>query len=318
MRSSFRHSPSFTFIAAAHALQWQNITPVFCGIDPATHCIDPERIEELITPRTSAILGVHLWGNPCDTDSLSEIAARHNLKLFFDAAHAFGCSHNGKMIGNFSAAEVFSFHATKFFNTMEGGAVVTNDDRLARKFRLMKDFGFTNFDEVSSIGINGKMNEVSAVVGLTNLESLDDFVRINQRNYAQYRKDLDGFTGIKLLAYDGNQKCNYQYVVVEIDESKCGLSRDDLLRILHAENILARRYFYPGCHRMEPYRSSFPDVVLPETEKVAERVLCLPTGTGVTAEQITIICKIIGFILQNGVKVSRRVSTHRALASPCV
>ncbi len=287
--------PSFTFIATAHALQWHGITPVFCDIDPATHCLDPQRIEEMITPRTSGILGVHLWGNPCDTASLSEIAARHNLKLFFDAAHAFACTHEGKMIGNFGDAEVFSFHATKFFNTLEGGAVVTNDDRLARKVRLMRDFGFTNFDEVSSIGINGKMNEVSAAVGLTNLESLDDFVRINRRNYEQYRKDLEGLSGIKLLTYDDNEKCNYQYVVIEIDESKSGLSRDDLLRILHAENILARRYFYPGCHRMEPYRSRYPNSVpfLAHTERVAGQVLTLPTGQAISPEVVHIICGII-------------------------
>jgi dTDP-4-amino-4,6-dideoxygalactose transaminase len=154
------------------------------------------------------------------------------------------------------------------------------------------------------------MNEVSAAMGLTNLECIDDFISINHRNHKQYEEELAGLAGVRILPYDDAEKCNYQYVVLEIDQKTVGIARDVLMKVLHAENVLARRYFYPGCHRMEPYRSSFPDVVLPETEKMAERVLCLPTGTGVTAEQITAICKLIGFILRNGVKVSRRVSTE--------
>src|SRR5882724_336712 len=140
--------PSFTFVATAHALQWQKITPVFCDIDPATHTIDPAKVERMITPRTTGILGVHLWGRGCDVEALAAIARRRNLKLLFDAAHAFGCTHRGKMIGGFGDAEVFSFHATKFLNSFEGGAVVTNDDELARKVRLMKNFGFRAYDDV--------------------------------------------------------------------------------------------------------------------------------------------------------------------------
>ena len=297
--------PSFTFIATAHVLQWQNLTPVFCDIDPATHCIDARRIEELITPRTSGILGVHLWGNACDVDSLSEIAGRHKLKLLFDAAHAFNCSHQGRMIGNFGDAEVFSFHATKFFNTLEGGAFVTNNDELARKVRLMKDFGFTNFDEVSLMGINGKMNEVSAAVGLTNLESLDEFVSVNKRNYDEYRKYLAGVKGIKVLSYDSKDKRNYQYVVIEIDESKTFVTRDQILNILHAENILARRYFSPGCHRMEPYRSLYPNahLSLPKTERVGERVMTLPTGQMIVPESIQTICEIISTAVERAAEI---------------
>jgi dTDP-4-amino-4,6-dideoxygalactose transaminase len=147
--------PSFTFVATAHALQWQQITPVFCDIDPLTHNIDPRRIEELITPLTTGIIGVHLWGRACNIEQLEEIARRRNLKLLFDAAHAFGCSYKGKMIGSFGSAEVLSFHATKFLNTLEGGAVVTNDDQLAQKMRLMKNFGFTYYDRTDDVGTNG-------------------------------------------------------------------------------------------------------------------------------------------------------------------
>lgn len=154
--------PSFTFIATAHALKWQEIIPVFCDIDPHTHNIDPNKIVQSITPRTTGIIGVHLWGRPCNVEALSEIADTHNLKLMFDAAHAFGCSHQGRMIGSFGDAEVFSFHATKFLNTFEGGAIVTNSDELAEKIRLMTNFGFAGYDRVIYIGTNGKMNEVSA------------------------------------------------------------------------------------------------------------------------------------------------------------
>jgi dTDP-4-amino-4,6-dideoxygalactose transaminase len=168
--------PSFTFIATAHALQWQEITPVFCDIDPQTHTLNPWRIESLITPRTSGIIGVHVWGQPCDVNNLTEIAAKHHLKLMFDASHAFGCSYQGSMIGNFGSAEVFSFHATKFINTFEGGAIVTNDDELNQKLRLMKNFGFSGFDNVIYLGTNGKMPEISAAMGLTSLDSLEEFM----------------------------------------------------------------------------------------------------------------------------------------------
>ena len=279
--------PSFTFIATAHALQWQKITPVFCDIDPRNHMIDPSRVEELITPRTSGIIGVHLWGQPCDIEALAAIANRHKLRLMFDAAHGLACSHKGRMLGSFGDAEVFSFHATKFFNTFEGGAVTTNDDELAARIRLMKNFGFSGYDNVIYIGINGKMSELSAVMGLTGLESLDDFVSVNRRNYQQYQTEMASVPGVKMLSFDEREQSNYQYIVLEIDESITRVSRDRLLKILWAENVIARRYFYPGCHRMEPYRSYFPQarLLLPETEKLVKRVLVLPTGTAVGVEQ---------------------------------
>ncbi len=165
--------PSFTFVATAHALQWQEITPVFCDVDPLTHNIDPAKIENLITPRTTGILGVHVWGRACNVEALSAIAQKHHLKLMFDAAHAFACTYQGRMIGGFGDAEVFSFHATKFFNSFEGGVVTTNNDELAEKLRGMRNFGFAGLDNVIRVGTNGKMSEVSAAICLTSLESLD-------------------------------------------------------------------------------------------------------------------------------------------------
>ncbi|NPU85318.1 MAG: aminotransferase class I/II-fold pyridoxal phosphate-dependent enzyme [Syntrophaceae bacterium] len=302
--------PSFTFIATAHSLQWQEITPVFCDIDPATHHLDPTHIEKMITPRTTGILGVHTWGRPCDIEALSEIAERNKLKLLFDAAHAFACSHRGRMIGNFGNAEVFSFHATKFFNTMEGGAVVTNDDALAGKMRLMKNFGFDGLDSVIYIGTNGKMSEASAAMGLANLANLEEFIAANRRNYECYRSWLDGIPGISLLEYDEGEKRNYHYIILEVDEEEAGLSRDELQNVLWAENILARRYFYPGCHRMEPYRSCFPHarLLLKETERICKRVLVLPTGSSIDPESIKTICNIIRLAVAHGKDIRKNMN----------
>ena len=304
--------PSFTFIATAHALQWQQIAPVFCDVDPLTHNIDPRRIEELITPRTTGIIGVHLWGRACDIDALSKIAEQHKLQLLFDAAHALGCSYKGQMIGGFGDAEVFSFHATKFFNTFEGGAVTTNNDELAAKIRLMKNFGFAGYDQVIYIGTNGKMSEISAVMGLTSLESVEQFIQTNRRNYEHYREGLAGVTGLRLLGFDETEKYNYQYLVTEIGE-QAGLSRDEMVQVLHAENIIARRYFYPGCHRMEPYRSYYPQarLMLPQTEQLAERVMTLPTGTAVGPDEISQICEIIKRVISNGPEIHERLSRSK-------
>jgi dTDP-4-amino-4,6-dideoxygalactose transaminase len=287
--------PSFTFLATAHALQWQEITPVFADVDPRTHNIDPAAIERLITPRTTGIIGVHLWGRPCDTSALEAIAKRHGLRLMYDAAHALGCSHAGRMIGSFGDCEVFSFHATKFLNSIEGGAVVTNDGELAAQMRLMRNFGFVDYDRAIYVGTNGKLTEVCAAMGLTSLEAMDEIMEINRRNYDAYRHGLNGLPGVTVINHNGAECANYQYVVAEIAPGSAPLTRDELLPVLHAERVLARRYFWPGCHRMEPYRSLQPNagLLLPETERIAKRVLVLPTGQAVNAEAIQTICEII-------------------------
>jgi dTDP-4-amino-4,6-dideoxygalactose transaminase len=309
--------PSFTFIATAHALQWQEITPVFCDIDPRTHNLDPVQVEKMITPRTSGIIGVHTWGRACDIDALEAIARRRNLQLMFDAAHAFGCSHKGKSIGGFGRCEVFSFHATKFFNTFEGGAVLTDDDVLAQKMSLMRNFGFRGSDNVVHIGTNGKMTEVCAAMGLTSLESVEEFMEINRRNHDAYGHELAGYPGLTLMAYDQSERTNYQYIVLEVDDLEVGLTRDELVDVLTAENILARRYFFPGCHRMEPYRSFFPHaaLVLPETEKLCRRVIVLPNGTSVNEQEIAQICEIIRTVVSNASAVRAQL-TESAMSRP--
>jgi dTDP-4-amino-4,6-dideoxygalactose transaminase len=301
--------PAFTFIATAHAVQWLGFTPVFCDVDPRTHTIDPARIEELITPHTTGIIGVHLWGQPCDIEALGTIARRHGLKLLFDAAHAFNCSWRGRMIGNFGDAEVFSFHATKFFNTFEGGALATNNAELAQRVQRMRNFGFAGLDQTDALGTNAKMNEASAAMGLTNLESLTDFLAANYLNYGAYCRGLEGIPGVHILQYDTTEKRNYQYIVLEVDQSRALLTRDQLQDILWAENVLGRRYFYPGCHRMEPYLSTMPNIGsrLPVTERLASRVLVLPTGAAVSGEQIATICEILRFAISNGGDVVQKL-----------
>ena len=290
--------PSYTFVATAHALHWQGITPVFADIDPHTHNLDPAAVRRMITPRTTGIIGVHLWGRAAPAEELQAIADEHGLELLFDAAHAFGCSHAGQMIGSFGRAEVLSFHATKFFNTFEGGAVVTNDDELAETMRLMRNFGFAGLDNVIHPGTNGKMIEVCAAMGLTNLDYIDTVIDANRRNYHAYYEALAGLPGLSVVAFDESESNNYQYVILEVTDA-CPISRDQLVAALHAENVLARKYFWPGCHRMKPYRELFPHagLVLENTEAVADRVIVLPTGTTLSAADVNLVATIIRQVL---------------------
>lgn len=286
--------PSYTFVATAHALQWQEITPIFADIDPVTQNLDPSAVERMITPRTTGIIGVHLWGRPAPVEALQAIADRRGLRLMFDASHGFGCTHGGKRLGGFGECEVFSFHATKFFNTFEGGAVVTNDDELAEKMRLMRNFGFVAFDKVVYPGTNGKMTEAAAAMGLVNLDSIDRFIDANRLNYQRYQTGLQDIPGISLIEYDEREVNNFQYIVLEVGQD-FPASRDEIIETMHAECILARRYFWPGAHNMEPYKSHYPHagLVLPRTDAVARKVLILPTGTTVREEHIDGICSIL-------------------------
>lgn len=310
--------PSYTFVATAHALQWQQITPVFCDIDPDTHCIDPAKLERMITPRTTGIIGAHLWGQPCAIEELQEIADRRGLTLLFDAAHAFACTHRGRMIGNFGRAEVFSFHATKFINAFEGGAVVTNDEALAQKMRLMRNFGFADLDQVIHPGTNGKMPEICAAMGLTSLESLNEILTINHRNARAYEAMLRGLPGLRLWQPDALGQRNRQYVVVEVDSDVAGLQRDDIVELLRAENCLARRYFWPGVHNMEPYRSLYPHahLLLESTKEVAARVFLLPTGSAIDAGDIDTIGEVLWTALTSSDRVRVQLAERRRSSGP--
>lgn len=286
--------PSYTFVATAQALHWQAITPVFADVDPVTHNLDPAAVERMITPRTSGIIGVHVWGRAAPVDALQEIADRRGLALMYDAAHAFGCSHKGRMIGGFGRAEVFSFHATKFFNCFEGGAIATNEDELATAMRYMRNFGFETYDKAVFPGTNGKMPEVCAAMGLTNLDFLQAVVATNRQHHAAYTEAFRDLPGIAIMPYDESESNNWQYVIAEVGEG-CPVSRDDIVVALHAEGILARKYFWPGCHNMKPFKELFPHagLMLPNTPKVAEGVIVLPTGTALPSDAVATITAVI-------------------------
>ena len=296
--------PSFTFIATAHAAAWLGLNPIFCDVDPATHNIDPALIESLITERTSAIMAVHVWGRPCALDQLAEVSARHGLHLLYDAAHAFGCSVGTRPIGNFGNAEIFSFHATKFVSCFEGGAVVTNDDAYADRMRLMRNFGFSGKDNIVELGINAKLSEVCAAMGLCSLDIMPDIVAQNRQNYEDYKAQLSTVPGITPIDYAAGSENNYQYVVAEVDPERYGMDRDTLVALLDAERIFARRYFYPGCHQAEPYIGS-QVWELPHTEALASRVISLPSGLNTKRQDITRVSQLIRFLQQNAAEINQ-------------
>jgi dTDP-4-amino-4,6-dideoxygalactose transaminase len=286
--------PSYTFIATAHALSWQEITPVFADIDPKTHCLSIESVRKMITPKTSGIIGVHLWGNPSPINELQELSDEFGIKLMFDAAHSFGCSYKGKMIGNFGDAEVLSFHGTKLLNSFEGGAVLTNNSELAEKMKLMRNFGFAGKDSVIHPGTNGKMTEICAAMGLVNLNNIAAVINKNKENYILYKQFLEHLPGINIFTFNESEKNNYQYVVMEVD-TNCPASRDEIVAALNAENILARKYFWPGCHNMQPYKKLYPHagLLLENTEHLAETIIVLPTGSALNEKDIELISKVI-------------------------
>jgi dTDP-4-amino-4,6-dideoxygalactose transaminase len=304
--------PSFTFVATAHALSWIGLRPVFCDIDPETLTIDVEHAATLIGPRTTGILGVHVYGRICDVDGLERLARAHGLALMFDAAHALGSQQGGRRVGTFGDAEVFSFHATKFINSFEGGAIATDDPAVAERARLLRNFGISGYDATEGLGTNGKMHEASAAMGITSLESIDDLIAADRDSARRYEEGLAGISAIRLLGADIRESTAAQYVVIRVAATQAGLSRDRLQQVLVAENVLARRYFYPGCHRLEPYASQTDahHGALPATEQACAEVLALPTGPSVGAAAILGICELIRFSVDHGEEVMRREPAH--------
>ena len=301
--------PAFTFVGTVHAIQWAGLRPLLCEVDPQTHNLNPDAVANLITADTAAILGVHLWGRPCAITELTALADRHRLKLLFDAAHAFYCRHNGKFIGSFGHAEVVSFHATKWFNTLEGGAVLTNDDELAGQARLMRNFGFAGEDNVVSTGINAKMNEISAAMGLAQLDVLPKSYATYSRNYRRYEACLSAIHGVRMARLDPDAN-HCRYIVIELNED-AAINRDILYHLLQSENVLARRYFYPGCQQIEPYKSALEAEGrrLPETDMLVRRTLCLPNNLTLTIADIEKICGLIHFSMENAPEVRKLVDT---------
>lgn len=304
--------PSMTFAATAHAVRWLGLTPVFADIDPLTGTLDPDLAAAAVTPRTSALLGVHLWGRPCAADALRKVADEHGLPLFFDAAHALGCAVDGRPAGSLGHAEVFSFHATKAVNAFEGGAVVTDDAELAGRVRALHNFGIGLPGGSAAGGTNAKMSEASAAMGLTSLDAFPAVMAHNRRNHEVYRTELRDVPGVQVADHSIHGSNNHQYVIVEIDEEITGFHRDLLRDVLAAEQVYTRPYFSPACHQLEPYRRQ-RHAPLPHTERLADRVLALPTGTAVDDEAIARISEIVRLCAAQGHSLTAR--QHNALAS---
>jgi len=293
----------FSFVATTHVLYWNKLKPVFCDIEPNWFTIDPDRIEALINPWTTAILAVHVFGYPCHVEKLEKIAKKNKLMLIYDAAHAFGVRIDGKTIAHFGDLSMFSFHATKFFHTLEGGMLVFQKEMLKTKFNYLKNFGFKNETEVLMPGTNAKMNEMQALMGLLLLDYVDKMIEKRRKIFFAYRECLSNLPGIcfspelnALVHY------NYAYVPIQIHADEFGMGRDDLYQSLKRFNIYARRYFYPLIPDFVPYRALSNSDPLLTARGVSERILTLPIYDDLSVDDVYRLCEIIAYI-QKGKKV---------------
>ena len=285
----------YSFPATAHSLTWLGIEPVFCDIELDSFNINPDLIPPLISSKTSAILGVHVYGNPCKIDAIESIANEYGLKVIYDAAHAFGVRYNNESILVNGDLSILSFHATKVFNTFEGGAIVMNDDVAKKEIDLLKNFGFDDETTILLPGINGKMNEIQAAFGLLQLLYVDEEIKCRSRVYYHYLERLINLTGIQLFEYNNELIPNYSYFPILIDEKIYGLSRDHIYDKLKSKGIYARRYFFPLISKLPHYlglSSAQPDY-LPVSEKVSKEVLCLPIYGNLSELEIDMVCDIL-------------------------
>lgn len=283
----------FTFISTTHAIVRNGLKPVFCDINEDDYTIDTEKLENLITENTSAIVPVHVYGNICDVYEIERIAKKYNLKVIYDAAHAFGITVEGKSIANFGDASMFSFHATKVYNTIEGGAVTFSDADLKEVFHAIKNFGITDQESVDYVAGNAKMNEFQAAMGLCNLRKVDQDIAKRKVIVERYLEHLNGVKGIKLLKPQKGVKSNYSYFPVVFDGYR--LSRDEVHELLRSENIFARKYFYPLTYEFECYKDQFSHVETPIAKYIANRVLTLPLYPDLELEYVDKICNIIKY-----------------------
>jgi dTDP-4-amino-4,6-dideoxygalactose transaminase len=305
----------FTFAATPHVLYWNRITPVFCDIDPHTFNIDPDRIESMITPNTTAILPVHVFGYPCDTQSIREIADRYGLRVIYDAAHSFGVEIKGEKVGNFGDISMFSFHATKIYHTLEGGALTFRDKSLRERLEFSKNFGFKGEENIVVPGINAKMNEFQAAVGLLMLNLVEEEIEKRKHLTMVYRDRLSEIPGINFRTEMQGVKHNYYNFVITVDHCKFGISRDDLYENLKSYNIFTRKYFYPLCSQFQCYKqypSSLPHN-LPVAEKITKKVLSLPLYGNLREEDINRICDIINFFSVSKIKSKKVVFCNKRL-----
>lgn len=285
----------FSFVATTHSLWWNGIKPVFVDIDPVTCNIDPDKIEAAITPHTTAIMPVHVYGNPCDINRIQDIADKYGLKIIYDAAHAFGVELNGKSILEAGDMSTLSFHATKVYNTVEGGALICHDEKTKQRIDYLKNFGFAGETEVIGFGINGKMDEVRSAFGLLNLKQVDKAIEARHKVALQYRGGLKDVPGITLMQDIPNVRHNYAYFPIFIDAEKYGMTRDELYFKMKENGVLGRRYFYPLISNFTTYRGldSAKLENLPNATRIADSVICLPMYYGLTEGDVQ---RILGLI----------------------
>ncbi len=282
----------FTFISTTHAIVRNHLKPVFCDVKESDGTIDEQKIEELITEKTVAILPVHVYGNVCNVDEIQLIADKYNLKVIYDAAHAFGVKYQKKGIGRHGDASVFSFHATKIFNTIEGGAVAFADSRLYDKFYNLKNFGIRGEELVVSVGANAKMNEFAAAMGLCNLEHVDEVIKERKKRYMLYHKELDSVNGICFLFNDMDVEWNYAYFPILIGDEFC-LKRDELYDLFKTKDVYTRKYFYPLTSDQVCFKNKYRNCDLETARKLAEQVLVLPLYEELEITELQYICDII-------------------------
>lgn len=285
----------FSFVATSHCLKWNGIEPVFCDIEDNTFNLNPEKIESLITHKTTAILPVHVYGNPCNVDSIVNIANTYGLKVIYDAAHAFGVTLNGKNIVQYGDISILSFHATKVFNTFEGGAITHQDENLKTRIDYLKNFGFAGETTVIGVGINAKMNELQSAFGILQLQIIEEEIRKRKSIAARYRGNLAEIPGIRTLNDLPGVKHNYSYFPILVDSLIYGVSRDYIYDELKKQNVFTRRYFYPLISHFPPY-SNLPSAnpaQLPVAERVANQVLCLPIYGALELSVVDMICEFI-------------------------
>lgn len=283
----------FTFASTTHAIVRNGLEPVFCDIDPDTYTMDVTQIERLITDRTCAILPVHVYGNICNVEEIERIAHKYELKVLYDAAHTFGETYKGQGIGSFGDASCFSFHATKVFNTIEGGAVCYRDPDMGRRLYELKNFGIHGPEEVDAVGANAKMNEFCAAMGLCNLRHVDEEIAKREAVVERYREHLEGVEGLRLNVKQSEVRSNYAYFPVVFDETLFGASRNEVMDALAQNGIGARKYFYPLTNTFECFHGKYDVDATPVALHVAKRVLTLPLYADLAMEDVDRICKII-------------------------
>lgn len=283
----------FTFASTTHAIVRNGLTPVFCDIDPVTFTMDASKLEALITEKTSAILPVHVYGNICDVQSIQKIADKHHLKVLYDAAHAFGETFYGKGIGAFGDVSCFSFHATKVFNTIEGGAACFKDHSFGKRLYQLKNFGIRDAETVDGVGANAKMNEFCAAMGLCNLRHVEEEIERRKKVDQRYRKHLEGVSGIQLNPVQEGLRRNYAYFPVLFDKNLFGASRDEVSKNLEENNIFSRKYFYPLTNTFDCYKGRFDAQNTPVALQISKQVLTLPMYAGLSPETVDRICEIV-------------------------